>query len=210
MHGSLVMIDFETESLWSILTGDAVGGELKGTKLKEMPVSQKMQWKDWVKKHPNTLVLSVNGKEDASPHYQSYFRSERGFRGESADDTRLKDKDPVFTLELNHHKYAVPFNVIEGGKAYNVDGVEIFIFRPVGADIFYSSFAFKSTGNGFEKRGNQWIDVKSGCYFDLEKNAFVGGEKLLRGRGACPQRMEGFDTFWYTWSLVNPETTLLQ
>ncbi|NIS37845.1 DUF3179 domain-containing protein, partial [Candidatus Saccharibacteria bacterium] len=48
MHGSLVMIDFETESLWSILTGDAVGGELKGTKLKEMPVSQKMQWKDWV------------------------------------------------------------------------------------------------------------------------------------------------------------------
>lgn len=204
MRGSLVMVDFETESLWSIMTGDAVGGELKGTKLKEIPVGQKMQWKDWVKKYPNTSVLSVDGKEDSPPHYQSYFSSEQGFRGETARDKRLKDKDPVFTFGINDQKYAVPFTAFEGGKVFKIDEVEIFVHRPEEVDIFYSSVAFQSTGEGFEKRNGVWVDRKSGCRFDHGTSTFVGEDK------PCPRRMEGFDTFWYTWSLVNPDTKLLQ
>ncbi|RMD94031.1 MAG: DUF3179 domain-containing protein, partial [Calditrichaeota bacterium] len=101
MNSSLVMQDRETDSYWSIMTGDAIGGKMKGEKLKELPVGVKMKWKDWIKKHPNTLVLSVQGREDVPRNvYRDYFRSGRGFRGIKAKDKRLKTKEPIFAFQL--------------------------------------------------------------------------------------------------------------
>ena len=72
---------------------EAIEGEKKGARLKEIPIAVKTQWRDWVKKHPNTLVLSVDGKEDSKEGYISYFNSPRGFRGISATDRRLESKE---------------------------------------------------------------------------------------------------------------------
>ena len=36
---SLIMIDRETETLWSHVTGEAIHGELKGKRLESMPVA---------------------------------------------------------------------------------------------------------------------------------------------------------------------------
>ena len=62
MHGSLVMVDKETDSYWSIMKGSSVAGQLHGTRLDEMPLGVKAQWKDWAEQHPETLVLSVDGQ----------------------------------------------------------------------------------------------------------------------------------------------------
>jgi len=101
MHAALVMRDKETDSYWSIMTGDAIAGDLRGTRLEEWSLGEKAQWKDWVARHPNTLVLSVNGEEHVENNpYDNYFSSDSGFRDIAARDDRLETKAPVFTFQL--------------------------------------------------------------------------------------------------------------
>ena len=48
-----------------------------------------------------------------------------------------------------------------------------------------------------------WHTV-DGATFDAAAGEFVGaGSEKLR-------RLEGFDTFWYSWSLTNPSTAVLE
>ncbi len=204
INASLVMQDFETDTYWSIITHEAIEGKFKGTKLKELTVSEKVQWKEWVTRYPNTLVLSVGGEEDTSVSYVSYFNSPRGFRGIKADDGRLSDKEPVFTFEFDKKMYAVPNEYLEGGKTYDLGKIQIFLYRPEGAAVFYSTLAFISGGKGFRLEKDKWVDTESECVFDPETGVFIDGEKN------CPQRLNGYDTFWYIWSLTNPNTMLLE
>jgi hypothetical protein len=101
---------------------------------------------------------------------------------------------------LNHHE--IVNEVIEGGKAFNLGDIKIFLYRPDGAELFYSTIAYKTTGTGFSLTDGQWIDGDSNCIFDFKDAVF------LNGKGSCPERLNGYDTFWYTWSLTNPDTKL--
>jgi len=101
MDASLVMRDRETDSWWSIMTSDAIGGELNGADLVELPKGEKTTWKDWRQRHPDTLVLSVGGEEHVENNpYDNYFSSDSGFRDIAARDDRLETKAPVFTFQL--------------------------------------------------------------------------------------------------------------
>ena len=56
---SLVMMDSETESLWSHILGEAMAGELKGTQLTAIP-SDIVTWRAWKSAHPESTVLAMN------------------------------------------------------------------------------------------------------------------------------------------------------
>jgi hypothetical protein len=203
VNATLVMQDFETDSYWSIMTHQAIEGVKKGTKLKELPIGIKIQWEEWVEKYPQTLVLSVDGKEDSKTGYISYFNSPKGFRGIRATDRRLESKEQIFTFEYENKKYAVLNESIEGGKVFDLGNARIFLYRPEDAEMFYSTVAYLTKSLGFVKVDNGWKEIESECVFTPETESFTGG------KASCPQRFNGFDTFWYTWSLNNPETELL-
>lgn len=203
MNSSLVMQDRETDSYWSLMKGEVVAGALKGTRIAELPVSQKMKWKDWVKKYPNSKVLSVDGREDAGDVYADYFSSDRGFRGSQARDKRLKTKEPIFAFQHGDKKFAAPLSLLEGGRSFDLGEIRVFLYRPHKADIFYSTLAFFTTGSGFKKIDGVWADIDTGCRFDPAQGVFPAE------RPDCPQKFTGFDTFWYNWSLNNPETEVL-
>ncbi len=203
MNASLVMQDFETDSYWAIMQGESVAGEFKGTRLKELPFGRKAMWKDWVKEHPNTVVLSVEGQEDGRAGYQKYFASPKGFRGSVAKDDRLKTKEPIFAFRRTGQSYAIPYSAIEGGKVFDFGEIKLFLYRPEGAEIFHSTVVYQSTDSSFDKMHGVWSHEASGCNFDSNTESF-------EGKGVCPERFEGFDTFWYNWSLNNPETELLR
>ncbi len=201
MNSSLVMQDKQTDSYWSIMTGDAIGGEYKGTKLVELPVSKKVEWKDWVEEHPDTLVLSVNGEQDAPDPYADYFRSRRGFRGQQATDGRLNTKDSIYAFRYDDRPYAIDTDGVEGGKTFELhDGSHAFAHRAKGAELFEGSSAYWSE-LGFERRGEEWVEVGTGARFSPQSGEFEGGTVY---------RLSGFDTFWYNWSLNNPDTALLK
>jgi hypothetical protein len=56
---SLVMLDSETESLWSHILGEAMRGPLQGTILETLP-SDLVTWGAWKQAHPKTTVLDLS------------------------------------------------------------------------------------------------------------------------------------------------------
>ncbi len=200
-HASLVMQDQQTDTYWSIMKGQAIAGALSGEKLVELPYGKKMSWKEWRELHPDTLVLSVNGREDAGDGYADYYKSSRGFRDIEAKDERLKTKEPIYAFHHQDTAYAARAKSLEdGGRFTLADGTSVFLYRRKGSEIFDSTTAYRSE-DGFEKRGKDWFEKGTGARFDAERVTFEGGEV---------ETLEGFDTFWYTWSLNNPETKLLE
>ncbi len=201
MHASLVMQDKETDSYWAIMTGGALAGEYKGTRLEELPYGSKMTWKDWRTEHPGTLVLSVDGAEHAEKNpYDNYFKDSKGFRGAEAKDDRLPTKETIYSFQLGGRAYAIPSAEFADGGTFEVAGKHLFLYRPAGAAIFFSTVAFVSTEGGFEQRDGVWHHA-SGAAFDSAAESFAGD--------GVP-RLDGFDTFWFNWSMTHPETEVLR
>lgn len=204
LHAALVMQDKETDSYWPIMTGQAIAGPYKGTPLEELPVGVKAQWRDWLAAHPETRVLSVGGVEHVENNpYDNYMGSGSGFRESEARDRRLPTKEPVYTFRLGAAKYAVPFRAFSEGGSFEAGGRSIFLYRPRGAALYYSTRAFSAPAGGIERREDGWYDKASGARFDPRRGEFDGGQ------GAGPSRLDGFDSFWYIWSLTHPDTLLL-
>ncbi|MBT4520072.1 MAG: DUF3179 domain-containing protein [Halieaceae bacterium] len=202
INASLVMQDKETDSYWPIMRGSAVEGELKGTSLTEVAVNKKMKWKDWKRKHPGTLVLSVAGREDSEQVYEGYFQSQDGFRDVNASDTRLQTKAPIFAFRWQGKNYAAAFGTFKNGHTWRLDDTHVFLFRAPSDELFKSTAAFLTT-NEFAVEGGRWRTGGTDCEFSPESQTFVG-------QGQCPQPLTGFDTFWYNWSLNNPDTLILK
>lgn len=201
LNSSLVMQDQQTDSYWSIMTGSAIGGELSGTELQELPVSEKARWDDWRERHPETLVLSVRGEEHTPDAYRGYWEDPRGFRGQEAEDDRLDTKEPIYAFEFGGVAHAVPMTAVEGGKAFDLEGGPwIFLYREPGAELFVSTAAYLSR-TGFEERDGTWIETGTGTRFDAESRRFTGGDV---------EPFVGVDTFWYTWSLNHEDVVLLE
>ena len=193
---SLVMRDRETNSWWSIMSSKAIGGELVGTDLQELPVGEKATWADWRTRHPNTLVLSIDGLEhvDSNP-YDSYFGDGGTFRGIEVADDRLPPKAPIFGFRLNGRPVAIAHDRIEGGRLVEIDGLpgkNVLFHRPPGASVFQSTVAVSFPVGAVEESDPAVLLAR------IEDGTLNGAERL-----------EGFDTFWYTWVLVNPSTRLL-
>ncbi len=193
MDASLVLRDRETDSWWSIMTSGAIGGELDGTDLVELAVSEKTTWARWVAAHPGTAVLSVDGVEhvDYNP-YDNYFSSDGTFRNLEIADDRLPAKEPIYSFWLDGRPWAVPHSAFAGGALLTPEtlgGRGLLLDREPGAPIFASTRA--------------WI-------VSAERAADGTAVELL---SAAPSEgiepLPGFDTFWYTWVAVNGETELV-
>ena len=118
LHASLILQDNKTDTYWSIMAGEALAGELRGTSLVELSSGIKARWVDWRAAHPGTLVLSVDGVEhlDTNP-YDNHFQSEQVFRGAQASDDRMSTQAPVDAFRHADAAYAVPFATIAGGAS---------------------------------------------------------------------------------------------
>lgn len=195
LDASLVMRDRQTDSWWSIMTSDAIGGPLAGTDLPELPVGEKTTWGAWRRAHPETLVLSVDGVEHVADNpYDNYFTSDDTFRDVAAGDDRLPAKEPVLAFRVDGEPWAIPHRAIEGGLLFELpdDRRKLLAFRQPGASVYASSEA--------------WL-VEPAAAEEL-----AGAPELLAAARAGTSgfsRVEGFDTFWYTWVAVNEGARLL-
>lgn len=59
LNDNVLMYDRQTESLWSQILMQAVTGPMTGTPLETIPL-ENTRWEDWKRRHPETLVLSLN------------------------------------------------------------------------------------------------------------------------------------------------------
>ena len=194
---SLVMRDRETDSWWSLMGSRAIGGELDGQKLEELPVSEKTQWSDWVSRYPETLVLSVDGVEhvENSP-YDNYFGDDtRTFRSIEVEDDRLPPKQPIYSFWYGDRPIAVSHEFVEGGGILPIpdSGDVLVVWREPGVSFYASSRAVL-------------LDADTSAGYASAAALFAAFDAGELGTARAPG---GFDTFWYTWVLVNPGTEIL-
>jgi Protein of unknown function (DUF3179) len=193
---SLVMRDRETNSWWSIMSSKGIGGELDGAHLEELPVSEKSPWGEWKAKHPNTLVLSVDGVEhDENNPYDNYFGSDGTFRGIEIEDLRLPPKESIYSFWYGDKAHAIANRAIEGGALVRLDDANWGLFyREADVSVFASSQAYRLTTDQVGENASAQdllAQIDSG---ELEPAEAIGG----------------FDTYWYNWVIVNPGSELLE
>ena len=209
------MYDHQTESLWSHITGDAVTGEMKGTKLELVPVMH-LEWGVWKDLHPDTLIMV--GPDGFYPYDPSegYYRSARlGSIGESIRDNRLYPKEYIIGLKINDKTKAYPFSVLSRKSVVNdtFENIPLVVaFDPEGAagavldrrlDGLTLTFEEADDSSGM---GPVIIDKETGSRW----LAFTG--EAIEGdlKGKTLKQVEMTYAFWFGWKDHFPDTEVFR
>jgi len=102
-NSNLVMYDRKTDSLWSQILGEAIVGEMTGTKLKVLS-SDMMRFGDFKKSHPDGTVLSRDtgtARFYGQDPYSDYYTTPGTYFPVDKKDDRLNDKDFVLGIVVN-------------------------------------------------------------------------------------------------------------
>ncbi len=231
INSNLLMYDRVTESLWPQVTGEALVGELKGTRLKRLP-AQIVSWHDFETAFPSGQVLSRDTGydrrygENPYPGYDDIDNAPFLFSGEV--DGRLAAVERVLGLENDGDVVALPYfqlksqavggvavaNVTIGaqdvavfwkaGTASALDGPDIATSRDVGAAVAYSPRLGKKTLT-FAAQGGEIVDMQTRSTWNLFGRAIEGP---LQGRSLRP--VDATDSFWFDWAAFHPDTEIWQ
>ena len=203
----LVMYDRQTESYWSQLLGEAVEGDLVGTKLSFAP-SWMMTWEEWKGQYPDTVALAKNGRRGGRDSYTGYYNSDSpGVIGETIFDDRLYTKEFVAGVELDNAVIAYPYSILNEEPLLNhtVDDNEILVVfdQDAAVSIVYDrqlsgqTLTFTPTGESF-----RMVDKETGSLWDSFTGEAIDGE--LRGQQL--NRLKSTASFWFGWKDIHPDT----
>ena len=102
-NSNLVMYDRKTESLWSQILGEAIVGDMTGTKLTVLP-SDMVRFGDFKKQYPQGTVLSRDTGATrfyGQDPYGDYYTTPGTYFPVDNKDDRLGDKDFVLGIVVN-------------------------------------------------------------------------------------------------------------
>jgi len=136
MNNNLIMYDRETDTLWQQINGQAIIGPLTGQQLTMLRLDT-IEWKDWKKAHPQTLVLSSQGRSYDSYPYGDYKTSSRTLFPNTSEDDRLHPKTITYGVMVNDATRAYEDEKLIPGKSFTdtIDGVELTISRDVNGEV---------------------------------------------------------------------------
>ena len=209
---ALVMYDHQTNTLWSQFLRRGVRGELSGTELEVIPVTQ-TTWAGWRDLHPDTLMLNTNGRYQ-SDSYDGYYRNgSAGVIGESNSDDRLKRKDLVVGVDFDGATKAYPFDALEKGPTVNDflgdESLLVFFDNKTDTALVYDrsvdgralTFSVDGDADGIrtilidEETGSRWM-----AFTGLAIDGELKGKRL--------DRLLSHLSFWFAWTDWNPQTEL--
>ena len=206
------MYDHQTDSLWSHFTGDAISGELEGTKLEVLP-SLHTTWLRWKELYPDSLVLDKRGffRSDIYAYY--YEDSGAGVVGQSNIDDRLYLKEFVVGLVLDGQAKAYPFGDLNATPVVNDtfagrDLVVTFEARAATGNVFSrvvdgEMLTFKETGEEVPG-GPTMTDDQTGSVWLMPTGQAIEGEL----KGAALEPIPSNYSFWFSWNDYYPNTLL--
>ncbi|MBI2989897.1 MAG: DUF3179 domain-containing protein [Candidatus Magasanikbacteria bacterium] len=118
-NSNLVMYDRKTHSLWSQVLGEAIVGDMTGTKLKVL-ASDIIRFGAWKRAFPQGEVLSRNTgqiRDYGTDPYGNYYTTSGTYFPINHTDNRLDDKELVLGLVVNGHAKAYyPVAIQRAGK----------------------------------------------------------------------------------------------
>jgi hypothetical protein len=223
---NLLMYDRQTESWWQQASGEAVVGELTGSRLTFLPTAI-ISWAEAREKFPQAEVLSrETGFERGygrNPYrgYDDITGSPVLFDGETPD--QLPAMARVTTVELNGEAVAYPNQALQEVGVVNdtVGDIEIVVFwqpglasaldsgaiatgRDVGANgVFERVLNGQTLTFRLSEAGIQ--DEQTGSTWNIFGEAVAGA---LTGQRLTP--VVKVDHFWFSWAAFRPDTRIYQ
>jgi Protein of unknown function (DUF3179) len=224
-HSDLVMWDRQTESWWQQLTGDAVVGELTGTKLETLP-SQTLSWADFKARFPGGDVLSRDTGHDRDygrNPYESYDEPDsEPLLFDGRPDRRLPPKERVVALKTSEGAVVVPFSRLEREPVVHVDvgGLPVVVLFKRGVVSALDAEAIASsrdvgTAGAFDRRldgrrltfsgvgSGRFRDRETGSTWDITGRATAG---RLAGRRLPPVISD--QQFWFALAAFLPDVRI--
>jgi hypothetical protein len=132
-NSDLVMWDRQTESWWQQITGEAIVGELTGSRLTFIP-SQIVSWADFRATYANGQLLTRDTgslRDYDRPPYGGYdLLDSRPFLFRGRTDPRLNAVERVLTLDVGGEAVAYPFALLAEHPVVNdtVGGQAVVVF----------------------------------------------------------------------------------
>jgi hypothetical protein len=152
------MYDRMTDSYWTQIGGQAIVGELAGTRLTPISIDT-VVWEDWKSEHPNSEVLSRETGSarsyDRDP-YGSYYEDGRIWFPVDATDNRIHAKTFVFGIVVNGVPKAYREHDLKELKVIEdtVAGVSIKLERDDAGIVEITNL---ETGEEIVKEGQFWF-----------------------------------------------------
>ncbi len=226
-YSNLIMYDRQTETWWQQATGEAIAGELTGTRLEFYPATI-ISWEDFKTSYPQGKVLSreTGHARDygRNPYYGYDDVNKPPFLYEGpVTPSQLPPMARVLTIELNGEAVAYPYETLEQVGAVNdtVGGETVVIFWQAGTaspldssstssgrDVGAAA-AFSRTVNGqtltFVADNGIIKDNETGSQWNV-LGAAIGGP--LAGAQLTP--VISINHFWFSWAAFKPETRIYQ
>ena len=217
----LVMWDRQTESWWQQATGEAVVGELTGTRLQLLP-ARIISWAEFREQRPQGRVLSRE-----TGHRRDYGRnpyvgyddiSQSPFLFEGPSDGRLRPMERVVTVSLDGEHVAYPVSALRdhGVVADRVGGRAIVVFfqpgtasaldlsdiassRDVGSAGVYAA-ELEGRDLSFTWNGSAFVDRETGSRWTILGQATAGplADSQL-------EPMVHVDAFWFATAAFLPQ-----
>lgn len=207
-RNSLIMVDRETGSLWSHVTGRALRGEARGSQLAKID-SVQTTWEQWAAAHPETTLLAKS-EEVRSSHYQKYFEDPERlglFRAQWLADV-MPGKARVYGAAIDAHAVAVTAGALSQRDLVHVELGETPVVVARGADGGVRAFVAEvgdrplqlavdsETGNAIGADGSEW---------DLVSGRAVSGPR----EGQRLEPVPVTTVFWFAWSNFYPNTQVI-
>jgi hypothetical protein len=179
-NSNLVMYDRKTETLWSQILGEAIVGELTGTRLKVLP-SDQVRFGNWRAANPNGSVLSKDTgalRIYGVDPYGDYYTTSGAYFPIGTRDSRLEDKDFILGILINGK-----------AKAY---------FPP----------AIKVKREITDEFQGKMIVAKYDAELDVVRLFEKKPDSSNPSGQAALERLNPFSAFWFSWVAAHPDTEL--
>jgi hypothetical protein len=218
----LVMYDRQTESWWQQFSGEAIVGELAGTRLRTLP-STIVSYEDFKAAYPDGPVLSRetgHTRPYGRNPYSGYDRAyESPFFPRDEMDTRLPPMERVIAARHGAVQRVYPFTVLEETPVINDElaGLAVVVFSKPGTLSVLDRAEIRGSRTvpsaaAYERRlgdrvlefrieGEAIVDAETGSEWDLFGQAVAGP---LKGERLTP--VEGGVHFAFAWLAFNPDT----
>lgn len=205
----LVMYDRQTDSLWSQLLGEAIEGELTGTRLEFLP-SWMTTWAEWRAMYPDTVALDKNGRRGAFDSYDDYFASPRaGVIDETFSDTRLDTKAFIIGVATADEAVAYPFATLAGSPVVNDSAggrpvVVVFDTENLAGVVYDRNVGGRVLTFAPGDARLRLTDAETGTIWD----GFTGVALAGPLAGETLARVPSTRSFWFGWKDFYPQTRL--
>ena len=225
-NSDLIMYDRLTQTWWQQLTGEAIVGELTGTKLTFLPASI-ISYGDFKAANPQSQVLSQDtgfARDYNRSPYAGYDRADNPpflFRGDL--DGRLLPKERVAALTIGDVDAAFPFTLLDAERVvnYTIGGLDtVVFFKPGTLSVFDNRITDAPDAVGatgvfeaqldarkltFKPQGDSFVDNETGSVWNILGHAIQGP---LAGEALTPI-IHG-NHFWFAWGAFKPNTLIYQ